>query len=367
MLRILLAVAAIAVGHAWLPANAQERDSRLATEINSGTVGIISGGITGTYVRIAADLAAVLDDGNNLRVLPFIGKGSVQNIADMLYLKGIDIGIVQSDVLEYVKKERMFGRNIQDRIRFITKLYNEEFHLVAGDDIKSVEDLAGKKVNFDVEGSGTYMTSSVVFDALGVEVEPTAFVQDLALEKVKSGEIAAAVFVAGKPARAFAEIKPEDGLHLVPVDFSGKLRQTYLPSNFSDSDYPGLVPPGEPVDTIAVGAVMAVFNWAENTERYNKVAKFVDAFFTNFEAFQREPRHPKWREVNLSAQLPGWVRMKAADEWLTKNATVSATDLVDSFKTFLAENRPTVSSTGVPVDQREELFREFIQWQRERQ
>src|SRR5690606_9457644 len=134
---------------------------------------------------------------------------------------------------------------------FITKLYNEEFHLVAGDDIKSVEDLAGKKVNFDVEGSGTYMTSSVVFDALGVEVEPTAFVQDLALEKVKSGEIAAAVFVAGKPARAFAETKPEDGLHLVPVDFSGKLRQTYLPSNFSDSDYPGLVPPGEPVDTIA--------------------------------------------------------------------------------------------------------------------
>jgi TRAP transporter TAXI family solute receptor len=366
MSRILLAVAAMVVGLAWWPVNAQERDSRLATEINSGTVGVISGGITGTYVRIAADLAAVLDDGNNLRILPFVGKGSVQNIADMLYLKGIDIGIVQSDVLEYAKSEGLFG-NIENRIRYITKLYNEEFHLVAGEGVNTVQDLAGKKVNFGIEGSGTHMTSSVVFKALGVEVEATALDTDLALEKLKSGEIAAAIFVAGKPTRAFADIRPEDGLHLVPIEYAGKLRETYLPSSFDDGDYPGLVPPGQSVNTIAVGAVMAVFNWAENNDRYRKVAKFVDAFFTNFEAFQRPPRHQKWKEVNLSAKLPGWVRMKAAEDWLAQHATVSANDLVNSFKTFLAENRITVDSAGVPIDQREELFRQFILWQRDRQ
>src|SRR5690606_36756254 len=134
MSRILLVVAPVVVGLAWWPVNAQERDSRLATEINSGTVGVITGGITGTYVRITADLAAVLDDGNELRILPIVGKGWVQNIADMLYLNGIDIGILQSDELEYAKTEGLFG-NIENRIRYITKLYNEEFHLVAGERI----------------------------------------------------------------------------------------------------------------------------------------------------------------------------------------------------------------------------------------
>lgn len=295
MSRISLAIMAVMLGLSWAPANAQERDSRLATDINSGTVGIISGGITGTYVRIAADLAAVLDNGNTLRVLPYVGKGSVQNISDMLYLKGIDIGIVQSDVLEFAKSEGLFG-NIENRIRYITKLYNEEFHLVAGDGIRTVRDLAGKKVNFGIEGSGTHMTSSVVFKALGVQVEPTALDQDLALEKVKSGEIAAAIFVAGKPTRAFSDVRPEDGLHLVPIDYAGKLRDTYLPSAFDDGDYPGLVPPGQTVNTIAVGAVMAVFNWAEANDRYRKVATFVDAFFTNFDAFQHLPRHRSGRK-----------------------------------------------------------------------
>lgn len=339
MLRIILAVSAVVAGLAWLPADAQEDENRLVSEINAGTVGIISGGYTGTYIRIAADLSAVLDDGNALRIIPYSGKGSVQNIADMLYLKGIDVGIVQSDVLEYAKSQGLFGEDIQNQLRYITKLYNEEFHLVAKESVQSVHDLAGKKVNFDVEGSGTYMTASVVFGALGVDVEPTTFPQDVALEKVKSGEIAATVFVAGKPARTFADIKPEDRLRLVPVDYQGDLRNSYLPSTFSDADYPGLVPPGETVDTIAVGAVMAVFNWAEDSERYRRVAQFVQAFFGNFDALQKQPRHQKWQEVNLSAKMPGWVRMKAAEDWLAAH----------------------------PAQSTSELFQQFIQWQRQRQ
>ena len=135
--------------------------------MNQGTVGIVSGGVAGTYVRVAADLAAVLDDGDNLRVLAMIGKGSVQNIADVLYLKGVDIGIVQSDVLAYIKRENLFA-GVERRINFITKLYNEEFHLLVRSDITQLSDLAGKKVNFDNRGSGTFITSTVVFDTLGI-------------------------------------------------------------------------------------------------------------------------------------------------------------------------------------------------------
>ncbi len=361
---ILAGLAIIAAFMVAAPASAQERDSQLANEINNGTVGLVSGGISGTYVRIASDLASVLDNGKDLRVLPMVGQGSIQNVSDVLYLKGIDIGIVQSDVLEYLKREGTH-RNIQNRLRYITKLYNEEFHLVASEGVRSIKDLRGKKVNFGNKGSGTYMTSSIIFAALGVPVQPTSHSQAVALEKVKSGEIAAMVYIAGKPTRAFVDIKAQDGLHLVPVDYKGAVRQTYLPSSFSESDYPGLVPPGKQVPTIAVGAVMAVFNWAEDNPRYQKVARFVDSFFNNFEQFQQPPRHKKWREVNLNAQLPGWVRFRAAQSWLDKNKTYSAADLIKSFKTFLAENEVLVDGDGVPSDQREDLFKQFIQWQRQ--
>ncbi|MEM9592110.1 MAG: TRAP transporter substrate-binding protein, partial [Pseudomonadota bacterium] len=64
----------------------QESHSQTVARVNGGRVGIISGGIGGTYLRIATDLASVLDDGDRVRVLPIMGKGSVQNISDILYL-----------------------------------------------------------------------------------------------------------------------------------------------------------------------------------------------------------------------------------------------------------------------------------------
>jgi TRAP-type uncharacterized transport system substrate-binding protein len=145
--------------------------SSQADRMNAGTVGIVSGGVAGTYIRVAADLSAVLDDGNNLRVLAMIGKGSVQNIADVLYLKGVDIGIVQSDVLAYIRRENMFP-GVERRVNYITKLYNEEFHILARNDIRELGDLAGKKVNFDNRGSGTFITSTIVFGSRPARSQP---------------------------------------------------------------------------------------------------------------------------------------------------------------------------------------------------
>ncbi len=286
--------------------------SSLVARTNAGTVGVISGGIDGTYVRIAADLAAVLDDGDALRVLPILGKGSLQNIRDILALRGVDIGIVQSDVLAYARREHLIP-GLDSLIQYIAKLYDEEVHILAQRDIERIEDLAGKPVNFDVRGSGTAMTASLIFDRLGVQVRPAHDTQDLALERLKRGEIAALVYVAGKPARLFASLPPDSGLHFLPVPMNDALLETYLPSRFARADYPALVPEDAPVDTIAVGAVMAVYAWQPGTERYRKVARFVDALLEKFPAFQQPPRHPKWREVNLAAQLPGWTRFVPAE------------------------------------------------------
>ncbi len=335
----------------------KELHANIVSRVNGGRVGIISGGIGGTYIRIATDLASVLDDGDRVRVLPIMGKGSVQNITDILYLKGIDIGIVQSDVLKFMKRQAVH-KNIAGRIHYITKLYNEEFHLIASDQFTSVKDLSGKKVNFGVKGSGTYMTASTVFTALGIDIIPVSYDQALALEKIKAGEIAATVYVAGKPARAISDLKAETGLAFLPVPFNAKLRETYLPARLTARDYPGLVKQGAAVDTIAVGAVMAVFNWKPGSARHRRVVKFIDAFFSRFSEFQKPPRHPKWKEVNLAAKLPGWTRYAYAEQWLTKNRG-KPTAMRENFKKFVSAQGQTASLSQPQLDA---LFKEFVRW-----
>ncbi len=357
------AIAVLVMNAATAPAQQSPSYDEMVKRVNAGTVRVISGGIGGTYIRIATDLASVLNDGERLRVLPIVGQGSVQNITDLLYLQGIDIGIVQSDVLSFIKS-RNIHPNVEQRIAYITKLYNEEFHLLGSAATGSVAELTGRKVNFGVEGSGTAMTAATVFETLGIDVEPVFHDQALAIEKIKTGEIAATVYVAGKPAKAVAELSQTQGLRLIPVEYAPALRDAYLPAVFTSEDYPGLVEQDAPVTTIAVGAVMAVYNWNPGGERYQKVERFVEAFFSRFEAFLQAPRHPKWQEVNLAAQLPGWQRFPPAQNWLEQNRGTSTTRLKVAFEQFLqSSGQPTELSEA----QKDALFSQFVKWWREQQ
>src|SRR5262249_32120251 len=124
------------------------------------------------------------------------------------------------------------------------------------------------------------------------------------------------VSVSGQPAPQFRELRAEEGWRLLPVPVNESLLETYFPAILTAEAYPGLITPDRPVETIAVGAVLAAHAWRADGERYGRVAQFVDLLFGDFAAFREPPRHPKWREVNLSAQLPGWRRFPAAERWL---------------------------------------------------
>ena len=274
-----------------------------------------------------------------------------------------DIGIVQSDVFEFIRRQGKHS-NIDQRIRFITKLYNEEFHLLAHRNITSVQDLAGKKVNFGVAGSGTFMTASLVFDILGVDVEPVTFDQGLAMEKVKAEEVAATVYVAGKPTSAFKDLTTGDPVHFLSVPLTAQILETYLPSRLTSEDYPQVIPAGEEVKTLAVGAVMAVYNWRSGHPRRAKVGRFIESFFSRFEEFQEAPRHPKWKEVSLTAVVPGWTRFGPAEDWLRKSATTGTGSLRVAFDEFLQSQAPNLAS-GMSDEQRRELFDLFLRWQNE--
>src|SRR5437773_2862067 len=122
-----------------------------AVVANRGVVELETGRASGISVRIAEDLANIIDDGATRRVLPVVGKGSLQNLTDLKLLRGIDLAILQTDVLDYARQANYFP-GIETWVSYIAKLYNEEFHLLARRDIRSVADLANQKVNVDLRG-----------------------------------------------------------------------------------------------------------------------------------------------------------------------------------------------------------------------
>jgi TRAP transporter TAXI family solute receptor len=280
--------------------------------VNGGVVGVISGGVTGTYVRIAADLANALDDGYQLRVLPIIGKGSVRNIEDLLLLRGIDVAIVQSDVLDFYKRAELVP-NIEGKIRYITKLYNEEVHVLARSEYGTIDDLAGKRVNFGTEGSGTFMTASIIFDDLGIDVGVQSDPEPIALEKLRAGEIDALVFVGGQPVELIAGIGPQQPVHLLAIPHE-RIKAAYVSSELTAGAYSNLIEAGESVPTVAVSAVLAAYNWPEGHPRRDKLNRFIRRFTDNFDTLLKPPFHPKWQEIDLTAEVPGWRRITAPEQ-----------------------------------------------------
>jgi TRAP transporter TAXI family solute receptor len=328
--------------------------------LNQNTVTLISGTIGGTYVQFGADLASVLDDGNKLRVLPIVGRGSVQSVADILFLQGVDIGIVRADTLDYLERKG-FAKDLKKQFTYVTKLYNEEMQVIAPKSINSLRDLEGKTVSVDLPNGSTFVTVLTVADRLGMKANWVYIEQRIAMEKLKKGEVDAVIVVGGKPYKSVSNFGNDGRFHLVKVDYEKPLQGDYLPATLTSKDYPNLIAEGETVDTIAVPALLAAYNWAPNTERYRKLTNFVDAFFTKFPQFQNPPFHPKWKEVSLAAPLPGWQRLPYAQQWLDTHGIepVSRGKFDDFLKQSSAAGK--VSSDA----DREALFRQFKAWEAE--
>lgn len=349
------------------------------------TLGMMTGSLNGATIHMANDLARTLNEFPELRIVPMVGTGSIQNINDLLYLKGVDVAIVQQDVLSFLKRtKRMPG--VEDRIQYIAKLHSEEFHVLARMKYLCLADLSGRKVNFGPEGSGSAITAQAIFEAHQVKVQPQYLDQDTAVEKLRTGEIDALVFVSGKPASAFSRIRYLDSVHFLDVEFVDTLQRDYLPAIMTHDDYPDLIAPNETVATVAVSAVMAVATSKPKTEQYNKISKFVENFFGKFEQLKVKPQHGKWHEVNLYAPVAGWTRFQPAQAWITENPqseTQTTGSLIASIETKLKAAVPDGKATPTTDEirsmfakflqtrkadngeSREDLFNQFVRWYQE--
>jgi TRAP-type uncharacterized transport system substrate-binding protein len=337
---------------------------------NQNTVSIISGspGSDATYLQVAYDLAAVLNDGENLRVLPVVGIGGPQNIRDVRVLKGIDIGLTQTSILnDFRRSNGILGVPDDNKIAIVCKLFNLEAHLVVRSGITSIEQLSGQKVNLDEVGSGTNHSMRDVFQRLDIKIEEVNMVQSQALLKVKNGEIAATVLVSGKPAQSMSRITLADGLKFLPIPYNSALSADFLPAELTHEDYPDMIPQGQSINTVADGAVLIAYNWPKNTDRYRRVETFVNAFFSKIAEFQNPAHHPKWGEVNLNSNLDGWNRLEPAQKWLDDHFNTATDEERARFQAYVNSRRASgserVSELSRPT---EALYQEFLQWKRAR-
>jgi TRAP-type uncharacterized transport system substrate-binding protein len=337
-------------------------------QVNRNTVSIISGspGSDATYLQVAYDLAAVLNDGENLRILPVVGVGGSQNIRDVRALKGIDIGLTQVSILNNFRRVNETLGVTDDKIVYVTKLFNLEVHLVGRSNINSIEQLKGQKVNLDELGSGTNYSMRDVFKRLGIEIQEVNLPQTLALEKVKSGEIAATVLVAGMPTLSMSRLRLSDGVKFVPIPYFKPLSMDFLPTDLTHDDYPDMIPAGQKVETIADSAILIAYNWPKNTDRYRRVETFINSFFPRIAEFAQPPHHVKWREVNIGATLEGWTRLEPAQEWINNHREKAVADERAQFKSFLAVRGSDPQRSAEAAAQADRLFDDYLKWMRTR-
>ena len=322
---LLLFVALFDPALAQSPASADSLRTQRATEakirdrVNSWSIGLAGGLLEGAPIRFATEIARTVNEDGEMHVLPIVTRGPTENVNDLLYLRGVDAAIINSDSLEEYKSQ---VPQIQQRIVYVLNLFPSDLHIFVRPEIRTLADLAGKKVNFNTQGTAAAYSGPLIFSRIGLNVEKMFIPHPVALEQMKRGEIDAVVFVTTKPVDAFVKGKWEGGFKFLPVEYGPKFSDYYLPSYLEPSDYPNLIGKDERISTISVPTILAGFNWRPDSPRYLRMARFVDELFGHIDRLRTPGFDPKWKDVNLSASAPGLERFRPAQEWLDRSAQV---------------------------------------------
>lgn len=292
-------------------------DAPESTKQDAGKIVILAGEPATTIARSADEIAEVVDAAG-LDVNAKTGAITLAQLSDPEGAADADLAIVQSDALEAAKREG--GPDLARKLTFVARLYNQEIHIVARQAVRNFADLEGRTVAVAPADTAEGRTAAKLFERAGLHPHLVEMDHAAALSRLGRGEIDAAVFVGGKPVPAIAEM-PVAGLRLVSIPYKGKLQDFYYPATIAKADYPNLVTRESGVDTVAIGTVLVALDAKPGSPRYKKLTQFTDTFFSRFSALRDGAHHPKWREVNLAADVPGWRRFQPAQKWLDNAPT----------------------------------------------
>lgn len=295
---------------------------------------VVTGLKTGTYYIFGRDVFETAKKAS-IDVVVKPSEGSIDNIKIINSEENATLGIVQSDVLGFLgRSKNPDSMKMASNLRMVFPFYNEEIHVLARKEIKDFKDLQGKKVAIGEEGSGNMLTSINLFSMMGVTpAESQKIPSAQGVVAVLKGEIDAAIFVGGKPVRLFKNLEdlslPEnqkyasmlEQVHFLPMN-SAKMLEEYKPAEITTNDYKFVK---EPVPTISVQAILISRDFSqadnsktnENSKRCEQIGKFADMLRAGIPAL-KETGHPKWKEVNIDANISAWKKDSCAWEIASK-------------------------------------------------
>ena len=289
-------------------------EGQTVAKINNWTVGLASGLPEGTFIRFGAEIARNLNDGDELRVIPMITYGATDNVKDLLYLKGVDVAFTNADVLEHFRTVEKIP-NIETSRSLHFRHVHRPRACARARRHQLAEGPGRQEGKLSHAWRGSLGHCPILFQRLGIKVEPVYVNNAIALEQMKTGELSGLVNTGGKPQDLFTKFKNDVGYKFLSVPFD-KFDDLYVPSVFTSEDYPGYIKPGEKVEALGVPVVLAVYNWPKDSDRFRRIQRFIEYYFDRFEGFQKPPYHPAWKSINLAAKVPGWTRYWVAEEKL---------------------------------------------------
>ena len=347
-------------------------------QVNTGTVSVITGGVDGvsnTYQQLAGDMASVLDVRSKLRVLPVVGYGSLQNVEDLLYLRGIDIGMVHSDVMRHLEQRGILPA-AKRKLRYITKLYDEPLHLLVGSSITDIRQLDGETVIVGRPGSGNEMSALTLISELGIL--PNVIHVDFkeGVEQVRSGQAAAMFVVTRRPATKLREVTAGGTLRFLPIPVTERLAETYETVNLTSEDYPNLIASGEVIETPQMSAVLAVYDLQPGSPRYENVTAFIASFAEKLAELKQAGRKDVWEKLDLIAPVKGWERYAPANALMEQliaaqqepptmlsQQALAGDDVFRQFAEFIQKSDP---DRQLEEQELKKLYARFQLWQRAR-
>lgn len=343
---------------AYTPLSTAREERKI--KVNSTVITMAADHPDSTLMKIADDLAIVISDPDSLRVVPIVGDGAAGNVRDVVFLRNIDMGLTDVATLEHLKQTGEAGFDIVNEIAYIAPLFDDQIQILARRGIKTLQQLAGRRVNVGLAGSGTAIHGQKILKAFDIKANISQTAQPDAVEMLVRGDIDAIVcFCLGSPG-LYQRIMFNYDLHLLPIPWTDRLPPQYTPAKLTQQDYPSFIAKNKTVDTIAVSVVLVTYNWRKGDPRYERVATFVKRFFDRLSKLREAPRHIAWKTVSTSALLPGWKQFEAANEWiLASKETVNHKNLQLIFEEYLNQ----WTSENILQSQQNKLFEEFLTWQ----
>ena len=288
-----------------LSTGARSEDIR-GLKLNQSTIGLLAG--EPSLVGNVLEIANTMDHTDGLRILPIIGRGSLQSINDLLFLRGVDVALLSSDSLAYVKKNDLYKEET-GKVAYLAKLANTNIIVLARKDVATIEGLSGKKIATGPANSDEFVAAELIFGGFGTNYDRVPTIGKSSLKALLDGRIDAAVFVGSDSYRLLDSIKSNSGLHILSLSLPESLAEVYSPAILGHTDFPNLIAEGAAVETVAAALILAVFDWPDRTERFYKLKKFNSALFSTYLASL-----DKEQSTNFSAAVPGWTQYLTAKE-----------------------------------------------------